>query len=168
LQHLVLLTDLHSNKPELILNLALKGGRPSLSSAAPRLPPPFSAGLFEAVYETLDADAASGSSVELVVTSALDDMLELAFWWKTCGLRARGAGRRPYRTGWCCVALPHFSDRLDPCLFVRIHRSSVVNLNQIQEIYREGLADGVVVLTSGQKLKMSKSDRQKLGEVGKL
>jgi hypothetical protein len=35
--------------------------------------------------------------VELVVTSALDDMPQLAFWWKTCGLRARGEGRRPYR-----------------------------------------------------------------------
>jgi two-component system LytT family response regulator len=60
------------------------------------------------------------------------------------------------------------SNRLDPRLFVRIHRSSVVNLNQIHEIYREGLADGTVILASGQKLKMSKSGRQKLVEVGKL
>ncbi len=59
------------------------------------------------------------------------------------------------------------SDRLDPKQFVRIHRSSIVNLNQIREIYREGLEDGSVVLVDGRTLKMSKAGRQKLVAIGK-
>ena len=60
------------------------------------------------------------------------------------------------------------SNKLDPTLFVRIHRSSIVNLNHIREIYREGPLDGSVVLTNGQTLRMSKAGRQKLYELGKL
>ena len=59
------------------------------------------------------------------------------------------------------------SDRLDPKQFVRIHRSSIVNLDQIREIYREGLEDGSVVLVAGRTLKMSKAGRQKLVAIGK-
>lgn len=59
------------------------------------------------------------------------------------------------------------SDRLDPKQFVRIHRSSIVNLDQIREIYREGLEDGSVVLVDGRTLKMSKAGRQKLVAIGK-
>ncbi len=59
------------------------------------------------------------------------------------------------------------SEKLDPRHFVRIHRSAVVNLGRIQEIYREGQAEGSVVLTSGEKLKMSKAGRQRLIELGK-
>ena len=59
------------------------------------------------------------------------------------------------------------SDKLDPRQFVRIHRSSIVNLDHIREIYREGHADGSVVLIDGQKLRMSKAGRQKLTELGK-
>lgn len=59
------------------------------------------------------------------------------------------------------------SNKLDPRRFVRIHRSSIVNLDQIREIYREGQADGSVVLVDGRKLRMSKAGRQKLTEIGK-
>lgn len=59
------------------------------------------------------------------------------------------------------------SDKLDPRQFVRIHRSSIVNLDHIREIYREGHADGSVVLMDGQKLRMSKVGRQKLIDLGK-
>jgi two-component system LytT family response regulator len=59
------------------------------------------------------------------------------------------------------------SDKLDPRHFVRIHRSSIVNLDQICEIYREGHADGSVVLMDGHKLRMSKVGRQRLIELGK-
>src|SRR5882757_7022986 len=59
------------------------------------------------------------------------------------------------------------SDKLNPRQFVRIHRSSIVNLDQIREIYREGNADGSVVLMDGHKLRMSKAGRQKLIELGK-
>ena len=59
------------------------------------------------------------------------------------------------------------TSKLDPNQFVRIHRSSIVNLNQIREIYREGPLDGSVVLTNGQTLRMSKAGRQKLTELAK-
>lgn len=59
------------------------------------------------------------------------------------------------------------SNKLDPKQFLRIHRSSIVNLDRIREIYREGQTDNSVVLTDGQKLRMSKAGRQKLSEIGK-
>jgi two-component system LytT family response regulator len=59
------------------------------------------------------------------------------------------------------------SNKLDPRQFVRIHRSSIINLDRIREIYREGLADSSVVLTDGRKLKMSKAGRDKLISTGK-
>ena len=60
------------------------------------------------------------------------------------------------------------SSKLDPNQFVRIHRSSIVNLNQIREIYREGPLDGSVVLMNGLTLRMSKAGRQRLNEIGKI
>ena len=59
------------------------------------------------------------------------------------------------------------SEKLDPRHFVRIHRSSIINLNQIGEIYREGPTEGSVVLIDGRRLKMSKTGRQKLAEIGR-
>ena len=56
---------------------------------------------------------------------------------------------------------------LDPQRFIRIHRSAIVSLDRIREIYREG-PDGSVVLTNGQKLRMSRAGRQKLTEAGKV
>jgi two-component system, LytTR family, response regulator len=58
--------------------------------------------------------------------------------------------------------------RLDPEQFVRIHRSSLVNLNQIREVYREGQGEGSVVLLDGRKLRMSKSGHQRLSGIGKF
>jgi two-component system LytT family response regulator len=63
--------------------------------------------------------------------------------------------------------ISNLTGRLDPEQFVRIHRSSIVNLNQIREIYREGQTEGSVVLIDGRKLRMSKAGRQKLSEIGK-
>lgn len=60
------------------------------------------------------------------------------------------------------------SDRLDSRQFVRIHRSSIVNLDQIREIYREGQGDGTVALLSGQRLTMSKTGRQKLSALDRV
>ncbi len=51
---------------------------------------------------------------------------------------------------------------LNPQQFVRIHRSVIVNVEHIQEIIREGQSEGSVVLTNGQRLKMSKAGWQKL------
>jgi two-component system LytT family response regulator len=60
------------------------------------------------------------------------------------------------------------SDRMDPGRFVRIHRSAVVNLDRIAEIYREGAAQGSIRLTGGQVLKMSRAGRERLLALGKI
>jgi len=58
--------------------------------------------------------------------------------------------------------------KLDPVTFVRVHRSVIVNLNYVREIYREGSDEGMVVLLDGQRLRMSRAGRQKLNEIGRL
>jgi two-component system LytT family response regulator len=64
-------------------------------------------------------------------------------------------------------SIADLSNKLDPKQFVRIHRSSIVNLDQIREIYRDGQMEGAVVLTDGQTLRMSRAGRQKLIELGR-
>jgi two-component system, LytTR family, response regulator len=51
---------------------------------------------------------------------------------------------------------------LDPERFVRIHRSIIVNVEQVSEIFREGQSEGSVVLKTGQRLRMSKAGWQSL------
>ena len=58
--------------------------------------------------------------------------------------------------------------KLDPATFVRVHRSAIVNLNYVREIYRERSDEGTVVLLDGQRLRMSRAGRQKLNEIGRL
>ena len=64
-------------------------------------------------------------------------------------------------------SITNINGKLDPRQFVRIHRSSIVNLSAIKEIYRDGLTDSSVVLIDGRKLKMSRLGRQKLMEIGR-
>lgn len=82
-------------------------------------------------------------------------------------------------TYYCCLhsngrsymlreSITELSNKLDPKRFVRIHRSSIVNLDHIREIYREGHGDGSLVLINGRRLKMSKVGRQKVIELGKI
>lgn len=52
--------------------------------------------------------------------------------------------------------IKQLSSSLDPKRFVRVHRSAIVNVNYVREILREGRTEGWVVLTDGQRLKMSK------------
>jgi two-component system LytT family response regulator len=65
-------------------------------------------------------------------------------------------------------SISDLSDKLNPKQFLRVHRSSIVNLNRIREIYREGPLDGSVVLSNGQTLKMSKAGRAKLNDLVKV
>ena len=51
---------------------------------------------------------------------------------------------------------------LDPRKFVRIHRSIIVNLSCVKEIFREGRSEGAVILSNGERLRMSKSGWQSL------
>jgi two-component system LytT family response regulator len=64
-------------------------------------------------------------------------------------------------------SIADLSIKLNPRQFVRIHRSSIVNLDHVREVYREGQTENSVVLKDGQRLKMSRTGRQKLTELGK-
>ena len=54
------------------------------------------------------------------------------------------------------------ADSLDPKQFVRIHRSAIVNIDRVKQVLREGRSDSWVILTNGQRLKMSKAGWQSL------
>jgi two-component system LytT family response regulator len=58
--------------------------------------------------------------------------------------------------------IKQLANTLDPEKFVRVHRSIIVNVDQVREIFREGRSEGSVVLTNGQRLKMSKAGWQTL------
>lgn len=55
--------------------------------------------------------------------------------------------------------------RLDPRRFIRIHRSSIVNVDRVSEIRSTPHGDSVVLLHDGTKLRMSRSRRERLGEL---
>jgi two-component system LytT family response regulator len=56
--------------------------------------------------------------------------------------------------------MAHLEERLDPEMFLRVHRSSIVNLQHVKEVRSEPNGDFTVVLINGQKLPMSRSERQ--------
>jgi two-component system, LytTR family, response regulator len=58
--------------------------------------------------------------------------------------------------------IKELANTLDPEKFVRIHRSVIANVNHVREIFREGRSEGSVVLTGGQRLRMSKTGWQNL------
>lgn len=57
-------------------------------------------------------------------------------------------------------------NRLDPNQFVRIHRSTIVNISRIKEITREGTGDFEVTLHDGRKLRMSRNYQDRLLDSG--
>ena len=59
-------------------------------------------------------------------------------------------------------SMAELNQELDPAVFLRVHRSVIVNLNHVSEIYREGRDEGTVVLLGGQRLRISKLGRQEL------
>lgn len=54
------------------------------------------------------------------------------------------------------------ADSLDPARFVRIHRSTIVNIDRVKQILREGRTESWVILGNGQRLRMSKAGWQGL------
>ena len=59
-------------------------------------------------------------------------------------------------------ALASLERRLDPGRFVRIHRSTIVNLSQVCAVEAAQRGDGVVVLKGGARLKIMRSRREGL------
>jgi two-component system, LytTR family, response regulator len=58
--------------------------------------------------------------------------------------------------------IKQLAETLDPEKFVRIHRSVIVNVEQVQEVLREGRSEGSVRMANGQRLKMSRAGWQQL------
>jgi two-component system LytT family response regulator len=58
--------------------------------------------------------------------------------------------------------LGELAARLDPTRFARIHRSTIVNLDRIKEIQPWFSGDAVVILKTGQKLRLSRMFRASL------
>jgi len=60
--------------------------------------------------------------------------------------------------------MAHLEERLDPQMFLRVHRSSIVNLQYVKEVRTEANGDFSVVLVNGQKIAMSRSYRSRVSE----
>jgi two-component system, LytTR family, response regulator len=58
--------------------------------------------------------------------------------------------------------MAHLEERLDPDIFLRVHRSSIVNLQHVKEVRCEPNGDFSVVLVNGQKLPMSRGYRSRI------
>ncbi len=59
-------------------------------------------------------------------------------------------------------SLNDLEQRLDPELFLRVHRSALVNLNFVGELHREGVREGTLTLRNGTSIRISKSGRQRV------
>lgn len=55
------------------------------------------------------------------------------------------------------ISMTHLSEQLDPGLFSRINRSSIVALDSIKEVVSEGLGDFSIIMKDGTKFTISKS-----------
>lgn len=97
---------------------------------------------------------------EILLSVEKIDWVEAAEYY--CCLHS---GRRSYMLR---ETISDLSERMDPRRFVRIHRSAVVNLDRIAEIYREGAAQSSIRLTGGQVLRMSRAGRERLIALGKI
>jgi two-component system LytT family response regulator len=56
-------------------------------------------------------------------------------------------------------------EQLDPALFIRIHRSSIVRRSSVQELRPNDKGDYIVVLKSGDTLTLSRRNKSKLNEL---
>jgi two-component system, LytTR family, response regulator len=58
--------------------------------------------------------------------------------------------------------MARLQERLDPEMFLRVHRSSIVNLHHVKEVRTEADGEYAVVLVNGEKLTMSRSYRSRI------
>jgi two-component system, LytTR family, response regulator len=60
--------------------------------------------------------------------------------------------------------MSRLEERLDPQTFLRVHRSSIVNLQYVKEVRTESDGECMVILVNGQKIAMSRSYRSRIQE----
>jgi two-component system LytT family response regulator len=61
--------------------------------------------------------------------------------------------------------MARLQEKLDPEVFLRIHRSSIVNLQYVKEVRTEPDGEYSVVLLNGEKLGMSRSYRARITDL---
>lgn len=61
--------------------------------------------------------------------------------------------------------LTKMEQKLDPLKFLRIHRSTIVNIDRIKELQPHFNGEYIVILNTGKKLKLSRNYREKANEV---
>jgi two-component system LytT family response regulator len=58
--------------------------------------------------------------------------------------------------------MAHLEEKLDPEMFLRVHRSSIVNLQYVKEVRTEKDGEFTVLLSNGQKIAMSRGYRSRI------
>ncbi len=58
-----------------------------------------------------------------------------------------------------------FEQRLDPSTFVRVHRSTIVNLAAIREVRKRSFGEHLIVTKSGQRLNVGRRYRERVAQV---
>jgi len=58
--------------------------------------------------------------------------------------------------------MAHLETTLDPEVFLRVHRSSIVNLHYVKEVKSDADGESIVILTSGEKIAMSRGYRTRI------
>jgi two-component system, LytTR family, response regulator len=61
--------------------------------------------------------------------------------------------------------MARIEERLDPRMFLRVHRSAIVNLQYVKEVRTNAQSEFSVILVNGQRVSMSRSYHARIGEL---